>query len=73
MQLVMLFAQVEEQHKRKTLRNSRSQMLSKIVLLFFFLNIVKKTPALDSSFNKSAGLKVCIFIKKETPTPNSKF
>ena len=33
-----------------------------------FLNIVKKTLMLESAFNKVAGLKVCIFIKKETPT-----
>ena len=44
-------------------------MLFKIaVLKTFFLNIVKKTPALECPFNKVSGLKVCIFIKKETPT-----
>ena len=55
--------------KGKTLRNSRSQMFIKIaVLKNFFLNIVKKTPVLESAFNKVACLKVCIFFKKETPT-----
>ena len=34
----------------------------------FFLNIFKKTSVLESLFNKVAGLNVCIFIKKETPT-----
>ena len=53
----------------KTLRNSRSQMFFKIaVRKNFFLNIVKETPVLKFPFNKVAGLKVCIFIKKETPT-----
>ena len=33
-----------------------------------FLNNVKKTVVLESALNKVAGLKVCIFIKKETPT-----
>ena len=28
----------------------------------------KKTPVLESPFNKVAGLKVCIFVKEETPT-----
>ena len=33
-----------------------------------FLNFVKKTPVLESPFNTVAGLKVCIFIKKDIPT-----
>ena len=28
----------------------------------------KETPVLESPFNKVAGLKVCIFVKEETPT-----
>ena len=65
----MLFVQVEKQHKRKNsqkqpftdfLQNSCSENL--------FLNNVKKTTVVESPFNKVAGLKVCIFIKKKTPT-----
>ena len=33
-----------------------------------FRNIHKKTVVLESLFNKVAGLKICSFIKKETPT-----
>ena len=36
-------------------------------VLKIFLNIVKKTPVLESPFNKVAGLKVCIFVQKENP------
>ena len=43
--------------------------LSKRRLYFLccLLCIVKKTPVLESLFNKVAGLKTCIFIKIETP------
>ena len=33
-----------------------------------FRNIHKETVVLESLFNKVAGLKICRFIKKETPT-----
>ena len=69
MQLVMLFVQVGKQHKRK---NSQKQLFTDVLQNScserFFLNIVKKTTVLESPFNKVAGLKVCIFIKKQTPT-----
>ena len=69
MYLVMLFVQVGKQHKRK---NSQKQPLTDVLQnscsSIFFLNIVKKTTVLESPFNKVASLKVCIFIKKGTPT-----
>ena len=43
-------------------------MFFKIAVLKNFHSIVRKTPVLESLFNKVAGLKACIFIKKETPT-----
>ena len=33
-----------------------------------FCNIHRKTPVLESLFNKVSGLKACIFIEKYTPT-----
>ena len=42
-------------------RSSRSQMFFKIGVL---RNFRRKTPVLESVFNKVAGLKVCNFIKK---------
>ena len=46
-------------HVKKPRWNSRSQM---------FFKVQRKTPVFESLFNKVAGLKACIFIKKETPT-----
>ena len=36
-------------------------------MLLIFTDIVKKTPVLESLSDKVAGLKNCIFLKKETP------
>ena len=63
MLLIMLFIHVEKRS------NSRSQMLFKTgVLKSFAIQIHRKTPVLESLFNKVTGLKDCILIKKETPT-----
>ena len=43
-------------------RSSRSQNFSKVFLKF--CNIRKKTPVLESLFNKVAGLQACNFIEK---------
>ena len=65
----MLFVQVGKQHKRK---NSQKQPFTDVLQNScsskLYLNIVKKATVLASSFNKVAGLKVCIFINKETQT-----
>ena len=65
----MLFIQVGQKHKRK---NSQKQPFTDVFQNScsenFFLNVVKKAPVLESPFNKVAGLKDCIFIKKETRT-----
>ena len=64
---LLLFVQVGKQHRRK---NSQKQPFTHVLQnscssKFFF---VKKTAVLESPFNKVAGLKVSIFIKKKTPT-----
>ena len=48
--------------------NSCSQIYLKTGVFLRFCNIRRKTPVLDSLFNKVAELKACVFIKKETPT-----
>ena len=47
----------------KKFKSSRSQMLFKIGVLKNSENLTKKTPVLESLFNKVADLKVCNFIK----------
>ena len=65
----MLFVQIGKQLKRK---NSQKQPFTDVLQNScswkFFLNIVKETTVLESPFNKVAGLKVYIFIKKKIPT-----
>ena len=45
-----------------TLKSSRTQMFFRLGVLF--LNIQRKTPELESLFDKVAGLQPCNFIKK---------
>ena len=67
----MLFVHVEKLsnwHKRK---NSQKQAFTDVLQKRCsqkFGNIRKKTPVLESHFDKVAGLKAWIFIKAETPT-----
>ena len=42
-------------------------MFFKIGVLKNYSILAKKTPVFASLFNKAAGLKACIFIKKEIP------
>ena len=46
----------------KTLKSSRTQMFFRLGVLFH--NIQRKTPELESLFNKVTGLQPCNFIKK---------
>ena len=46
------------------IRSSLSQMFLKIGVLKKFRNIHRKTPVLESLFNKVTGLQVCLFIRK---------
>ena len=65
----MLFVQVGKRHKRKNSQKLPfTDVLQNSCSLKLYLNIVKKATVLASSFNKVAGLKVCIFINKETQT-----
>ena len=59
MQLVMLFVQVGKQLKRKS---SQKQPFLKI-----FSEYCQENTCVGVSFYKVAGLKICIFVKKETP------
>ena len=52
----------------ETLRSSRSQMFFKIGVFKNVSIFSKKTSMFESLFNKAAGRKVCVFIKKDTPT-----
>ena len=66
----MLFAHagnVQTSIKGKPLRTSRSQIFFKIAALKNFAILSRKTCVAEYLFNKVAGMKVCIFIKKETP------
>ena len=66
----MLFAHVGNVQisiKGKPLRTSRSQIFFKIAVLKNFAIFSRKTCVAEYLFNKVAGMKVCIFIKKETP------
>ena len=63
MLLLMLFAHVAKSSK-VVHRYSLKQALLKILQYC----IHRKTPVLESHFNKVSGLKACDFFKKETPT-----
>ena len=68
MQLVMLFVQVGKKKRKNSQKEPFTDALQNICSKKIFLNIVKKTRVLESPFGKVAGVKVCIFIKKETST-----
>ena len=58
---------VQTSIKGKPLRTSRSQIFFKIAVLKNFAILSRKACVAEYLFNKVAGMKVCIFIKKETP------